>query len=69
MKRLVSFLALAVVSFSFAQSTPTADDQARFLAGLPPQEGSPLLELAQRGEFARHAQGFETPWVRCPNTT
>ncbi|MBK8036227.1 MAG: hypothetical protein IPK22_03705 [Verrucomicrobiaceae bacterium] len=62
MKRLVSFLALAAASLSFAQSTPTADDQARFLAGLPPQEGSPLFDLAQRAEFARHAKGLDAAW-------
>jgi len=60
MNRLVLFLAAA--SLSFAQSTPTPDDQARFLAGLPPQEGSPLFELAQRGEFARHAKGLDAAW-------
>ncbi|MFO1437984.1 MAG: hypothetical protein U1F81_06635 [Verrucomicrobiaceae bacterium] len=60
MNRLVLFLAAA--SLSFAQSTPTPDDQARFLAGLPPQEGSPLFELAQRAEFARHAKGLDAAW-------
>lgn len=60
MNRLVLFLAAA--SLSFAQSTPTPDDQARFLAGLPPREGSPLFELAQRAEFARHAKGLDLAW-------
>ena len=60
MNRLVLFLAAA--SLSFAQSTPTPDDQARFLAGLPPQDGLPLFELAQRAEFVRHAKGLDAAW-------
>ncbi len=43
--------------------SPSADAQARFLAGLPQAEGSQLTELAQRGEFVRHAKEFDTSWA------
>ncbi|MBL9129707.1 MAG: hypothetical protein JNG86_00805 [Verrucomicrobiaceae bacterium] len=61
MKRLL--FALVAPLAGWAAETPSADDQARFLAGIPPQQGSPLFELAQRGEFDRHAKGLDASWA------
>jgi hypothetical protein len=52
---------LVLASSVFAQS-PTPNDQARFLAGLP-QEGSPLAPLAARGEFNSHAKELDATWA------
>jgi len=54
-------LLLALVAPAFALD-PTPNDQARFLAGLP-QEGSPLMELAVRGEFRSHAKELDAMWA------
>ena len=43
--------------------TPSANDQARFLAGIPQEQGSPLTELARRPEYERHAKEFDTSWA------
>jgi len=58
-KLLLSLLVLA--QGALAQS-PTPNDQARFLAGLP-QEGSPLAKLAARGEFNSHAKELDAAWA------
>lgn len=54
-------LLLALASTAFALD-PTPNDQARFLAGLP-QEGSPLVKLAERGEFRSHAKELDAMWA------
>ncbi|WP_395750387.1 hypothetical protein [Prosthecobacter sp.] len=41
---------------------PTANDQARFLAGLS-QEGSPLAGLARRTDFNSHAKDLDATWA------
>ncbi|MBE7495170.1 MAG: hypothetical protein HS117_09505 [Verrucomicrobiaceae bacterium] len=61
MKRLIFALLLPLAVC--AAETPSADDQARFLAGLPPQEGMPLSDLARREEFARHARELDASWA------
>jgi hypothetical protein len=43
--------------------TPSANDQARFLAGIPQEQGSPLADLARRPEYERHAKEFDTSWA------
>lgn len=54
-------LLLLLAQTALAQ-TPTPNDQARFLAGLP-QEGSPLATLAVRGEFNSHAKELDAVWA------
>jgi hypothetical protein len=56
------FLAsLAVATIARAQNNPTAsaDDTARFLAGLPPSANSPLLQLSQDPAAQQHAAAFD----------
>jgi APA family basic amino acid/polyamine antiporter len=64
---LLSMAAAALAaSLSVAAGTPalcaeaaSADDTARFLAGLPPQPQSPLVALAQEPGWQRHAGYFD----------
>jgi hypothetical protein len=56
-------LALAVVPARSAE-TATADDTARFLAGLPPAPGSPLAALAKDPGWAQHARFFDSIFAR-----
>jgi hypothetical protein len=44
--------------------TATADDTARFLAGLPPAPGSPLAALAKDPGWAQHARFFDSIFAR-----
>jgi hypothetical protein len=57
------FLALAVAPAHSAE-TATADDTARFLAGLPPAPGSPLAALAKEPGWAQHAHFFDSIFSR-----
>ncbi|MGO9487223.1 MAG: hypothetical protein ACLPX9_22045 [Rhodomicrobium sp.] len=41
----------------------TPNDTARFLAGMPPQAGSPLEPLAQEKAFTAHAEIFDKAWA------
>lgn len=60
MKKLLALLvALAQTATAV---TPTPNEQARFLAGLP-QEGSSLAEFARRGEFNSHAKELDATWA------
>src|SRR6202035_588226 len=56
-------LALPVVPARSAE-TATADDTARFLAGLPPAPGSPLAALAKDPGWAQHARFFDSIFAR-----
>jgi hypothetical protein len=38
------------------------DDSARFLAGLPPSAGSPLMPLTRNPAWQRHAKWFDSNW-------
>jgi hypothetical protein len=42
----------------------TADDVARFLAGLAPSATSPLQPLTKQGSWQRHASRFDAAWAR-----
>src|SRR5690349_9912000 len=53
---LAAGLILAVVSGARAADTATADDTARFLAGLSPSEGSPLAPLTRDSAWQHHAR-------------
>jgi hypothetical protein len=57
------FLAPPVAPARSAE-TATADDTARFLAGLPPAPGSPLAALAKDPGWAQHARFFDSIFAR-----
>ena len=56
-------LALAIAPARSAE-TATADDTARFLAGLPPAQNSPLAALAKDPGWAQHARFFDSIFAR-----
>src|ERR1700726_3311477 len=56
-------LALAIAPARSAE-TATANDTARFLAGLPPAPDSPLAALAKSPEWAQHARFFDSIFTR-----
>jgi hypothetical protein len=47
-----------------AAETATADDTARFLAGLPPSADSPLTPLTRDAAWQRHAKFFDTAFAQ-----
>jgi len=51
---------LAVTALARAADTVTADDTARFLAGMPPSADSPLTALTKEPSWQRHARFFDT---------
>jgi hypothetical protein len=51
---------LAATALARAADTATADDTARFLAGMPPSADSPLTPLTQDPSWQRHARFFDT---------
>src|SRR3984957_12678447 len=56
-------LALPVVPARSAE-TATPDDTARYLAGLPPAQNSPLAALAKDPGWAQHARFFDSIFSR-----
>jgi hypothetical protein len=56
----VAALLFAAVLPARAADTVTADDTARFLAGLPPSADSPLSPLTRDPSWQRHAKFFDT---------
>src|SRR5580692_9750763 len=61
-------LALAIAPARSAE-TATANDTARFLAGLPPAPDSPLAALAKDPGWAQHARFFDSIFTREDATT
>jgi len=57
---LVVILLLAVVAPARAADPITVNDSARFLAGMPPSEQSPLTPLTRDPAWQRHARFFDT---------
>jgi hypothetical protein len=51
---------LAATALARAADTVTADDTARFLAGMPPSADSPLTPLTKDPSWQRHARFFDT---------
>ena len=47
-----------------AAETVTADDTARFLAGLPPSADSPLMPLTRDAAWQHHARFFDTAFAQ-----
>jgi len=62
-----AMLALAAAPAQSADAT--ADDTARFLAGLPPSSGSPLAALANDPVWQQHARYFDSIFAREDSTT
>ena len=62
--------ALLCISVAFFAAAPahaadvTPNDTARFLAGLPPEAGSPLEPLTKDRAYAEHAEFFDKAWAR-----
>jgi hypothetical protein len=59
MAAVAASLILVAASGARAADTATVDDTARFLAGLTPSEGSPLLPLTKDPSWQRHAKFFD----------
>jgi hypothetical protein len=57
---IAAFAVLAVVAPARAADTATADDTARFLAGMPPSAESPLTSLTKSLAWQRHARYFDS---------
>jgi hypothetical protein len=57
-------LLLAVTSAACAAEAVTVDDTARFLAGLPPSEGSPLMGLTKDPSWQHHAHFFDNAFAQ-----
>ncbi len=58
--RLLVFAWLTAASAAFAQSVPTTNETARFLAGLPVE--GPLAPLTQTPAWQEHARAMEDAW-------
>jgi hypothetical protein len=55
---------LAALLGARAAETVTADDTARFLAGLPPSADSPLTPLTREAAWQHHAKFFDTAFAQ-----
>jgi hypothetical protein len=61
---IAAFAVLAVVAPVRAADTATADDTARFLAGMPPSADSPLTPLTKSPAWQRHARYFDSVFAQ-----
>jgi hypothetical protein len=61
---LAASLLLVAISGARAADTATVDDTARFLAGLTPSDGSPLLPLTKDPSWQRHAKFFDNAFAQ-----
>jgi len=61
---LAAGLLLAATLAAHAAETATVDDTARFLAGLPPSEGSPLAPLTRDPAWQHHARFFDNAFAQ-----
>jgi hypothetical protein len=61
---LAASLILVAISGARAADTATVDDTARFLAGMMPSEGSPLLPLTKDPAWQRHAKFFDNAFAQ-----
>jgi hypothetical protein len=64
MAALAASLILVAMSGARAADTATIDDTARFLAGMMPSEGSPLLPLTKDPAWQHHAKFFDNAFAR-----
>jgi hypothetical protein len=61
---LAAGLLLAATLAAHAADSATVDDTARFLAGLPPSEGSPLAPLTKDGAWQHHARYLDNAFAQ-----
>ena len=61
---LAAAMLFAVVLPARAADTATADDTARFLAGMPPSADSPLTPLTREPAWQRHAKFFDNAFAQ-----
>jgi hypothetical protein len=61
---LAAGLIFAATSGALAADAATADDTARFLAGLQPSEGSPLAPLTKDPAWQHHARFFDNAFAQ-----
>jgi hypothetical protein len=59
MAAVAAAMLLAATALARAADTVTADDTARFLAGMPPSADSPLTPLTKDPSWQRHARFFD----------
>jgi hypothetical protein len=64
MAALAASLILVAISGTRAADTATVDDTARFLAGMMPSDGSPLLPLTKDPSWQRHAKFFDNAFAQ-----
>src|SRR5688572_10423687 len=65
MKRIVLIVTLlAAASATFAAEGVNPNDQARFIAGLPVAEGSPLAALTREPAWQQHSQEIGQMWTK-----
>jgi hypothetical protein len=64
MAAVAASLILVAISGAVAADTATVDDTARFLAGMMPSEGSPLLPLTRDPSWQRHAKFFDNAFAQ-----
>jgi hypothetical protein len=55
---------LAAIACAHAADTVSADDTARFLAGMPPSAESPLAALTRDASWQRHARFFDAAFAQ-----
>ena len=58
-----ALIILASAAQAQAPKEAAPNDMARFLAGLPPAEGSPLAEPARQPAWRRHAEAMDAAWA------
>src|SRR6201990_1791911 len=61
---LAASLILVACSGARAADTATVDDTARFLAGMMPSDGSPLLPLTKDPSWQHHAKFFDNAFAQ-----
>jgi hypothetical protein len=61
---LALLFAVAAPSLALAADTVTADDTARFLAGMPPSADSPLIPLTKDPSWQHHARFFDAAFAQ-----
>src|SRR6201993_3461279 len=64
MAAVAASLILVATCGARAADTATVDDTARFLAGMMPSDGSPLLPLTRDPAWQRHARFFDNAFAQ-----
>ena len=61
---LLAAVAVAAILPARAAETATADDTAKFLAGMMPSADSPLMALTKEPGWQRHAKFFDSAFAQ-----